>query len=158
MRAIQISDAEWDAVVEFLKNRRKEEEKKWPQEGDRYYCIESAGNIEDYFYEGSPIDDEICRIGNIFRTEEEAEFKLEQLKVLHELEELADDDQPWDKNNSHYNIAYEYEDNNIRIESWKHYQTSPIKYYFKSHESAQAAIDKIGEDRLIKYYFGIKED
>lgn len=131
---------------------------KWPQKGDHYYYITSDGNILCDIYDDHPLDEDRRELGNMFKTTEEAKFKHEQLKVLHELEELADDDQPWDNLKEHYAIYYSHLFDYISTEVWLVDQQVSNTYYFKSIESARAAISKIGEERLKKYYFCIPED
>lgn len=130
----------------------------WPQKGDGYYFIWPDGSIVYDRYDDTRTDKERFEFGYVFKTQEEAEFKLEQLKVLHELEQLADNDQPFDKDGgySHVCIHYDWKYNKCRPTSNFRYSTySP--FHFKSVESCQAAIDKIGEERLKKYYFGAKD-
>lgn len=131
---------------------------KWPQRGDEYYYIRGNGEILRVYYKDDLFDKERLEFGNMFKTKEEAEFKREQLKVLHELEELADDDQPWENLVRHYIIYFSYGMSDIAIEWWVGDQYAPNIYYFKSIESAKAAISKIGKERLRKYYFCIPED
>lgn len=131
---------------------------KWPQRGDDYYYIRGNGEILRAYYNDALFDKERLEFGNMFKTKEEAEFKREQLKVLHELEELADDDQPWDNLKEHYAIYYSHLFDCISTEVWLVDQQVSNTYYFKSIESARAAISKIGEERLKKYYFCIPED
>lgn len=137
------------------------EEKPWPSKGDKYYYINDGGAI--LFSQWTTMDDipswvDIGRrdIGNIFKTEEEARFELERLKVLNELKSLSDDDQEWDNKHRHYTIIYvAYSD---KFEVWVNLTVKlPHEYGFKSEESAKAAIKAIGEDRLKKYVFNIKE-
>lgn len=140
-----------------------EEHKKeqvWPQRGDGYYYITSQGNIFHDVFDNidNGYDKGRLNLGNFFKTKEEAEFKVEQLKVLHEIEQLADDNQLWNNSNFHYSFCYKHSIDKIVAEHWNSYQNVPNIYYFKTYESAQAAIDKIGEDRLKKYYFCIPEE
>lgn len=139
-----------DQVLEAL------QESEWPQTGDNYYYIAGNGEVvKSQFNSEFDYDCDSLEFGNCFKTKEEAEFKREQLKVLHELEELADDDQKWDGKNGHYIIVYDHENNEIAL--WDYQIFHPHSLCFKSKESAQAAIDKIGEDRLKKYYFCVGE-
>ena len=131
---------------------------KWPQKTDQYWFLCADGLIVSSEWCDDLIDQNHFAIGNCFKTEKDAEFKVEQLKVLHELEELADDDEPWKKSVHHYTIYYSYNINNLTIGWWESDQHLPNTYYFKSIESAEAAISKIGEERLKKYYFCIPED
>lgn len=146
-------------IAKDIKVALEEHKKKqtWPQEGDEYYYFRSDGDIDCDRYDDAPVDKDRFRLSNMFKTQEEAEFKREQLKVLHELEQLADDDQLWDDANKHFVIAYDNSLSCLYVEYWRKAQTLPRTYYFKSIQSAEAAINKIGADRLKKYYFCISE-
>ena len=65
-------------------------EKKWgPKEGAVYWFISRDGGIDYYSYEDDKTDKNLMAIGNCFQTEEQAEFMVEKLKVIHELEKFA---------------------------------------------------------------------
>ena len=142
-----------EKIAEDIKVALEEYKKK--QEDDHYYYI-SDGNIEEEEFDDDEYDHRLQSIGNMFKTKEEAEFKLEQLKVLHELEQLVDDDQEWDGYNHHFTIDYLHRENKVSASYWITDQY--CQFYFKSYDSAIAAINKIGEDRLKKYYFCIQEE
>lgn len=151
-----------EKISEEIKMALNEYRKKQtlPQKGDKYYFLRSDGDITYDRYDDVSVDKDRFRLGNMFKTQEEAEFKREQLKVMHELEQLADDDQPWDGKNPHYKILYTHCNDAlpfVSIEYWRIDQHVPSQFYFKSYESAQVALDKIGKDRLKKYYFCIPE-
>lgn len=129
---------------------------KWPQKGDHYYYITSDGNILFGTYDDNSLDEDRRELGNMFKTIEEVKFKYEQLRVMHELEELADDKQPKDGIHVHYTLMHDVKRNQIFPTHYYEFTSSSVS--FKSYESALAAIDKIGADRLIKYYFKIPED
>ena len=132
----------------------------WPSNGEDYYCINGDGTIHWNIYnDGSNYCKGALQLGNCFKTREEAEFKLEKLKVFQELEQLADDDQPLDKDGGYSHVCIQYD--------WKYNKCHPTPnfryatyspFHFKSVESCQAAIDKIGEERLKKYYFQVSEE
>lgn len=132
-------------------------EPEFPQVGDIYYYITSVGNILIGCYDDHKTDNAKLDLGNCFKTIEDAKFKVEQLKVLHELEQLADDDKPWDGITIHWYPVCSY-CNTWRIETVNSQWFRGDRVHFKSKESCQAAIDKIGENRLKKYYFCIPED
>lgn len=150
-----------EKIAEDIKVAIEEHKKDqmWPQKGDHYYYVSSNGFTYQDTYDDdyNAYDKGRLSLGNYFKTEEEAEFKIEQLKVLHELEQLADDDQLWNNSNLHYTFCYKHSIDKIIAEHWSSFQCLLNTYYFKSFESAQAAIDKIGKDRLKKYYFCIPE-
>ena len=149
-----------EKIAEDIKVTLEEYKEKqiWPQEGDDYYCIFSEGRIACDRYDGITIDKDRLQFGNIFKTKEEAEFKREQLKVLHELEQLADDDQIDAYKNYHYILIYDFDESTVKIDGIVCAGFMYGTHYFKTKESAQTAIDKIGENRLKKYYFCIPEE
>lgn len=145
----------YEALFKEVVNEMIKKVTTWPQIGDKYYYI-SDWDIEEEQFDDDGYDSRLQSIGNMFKTKEEAEFKLEQLKVLHELEKLTDDDQEWDGNHRHYAIKYLRDLNKFNIEYWVTDQH--CQFYFKSYDSALAAINKIGENRLKKYYFCVPEN
>lgn len=69
-----------EAVAEYNDTNGEGYEKPWPQEGDKYFCFNSAGQINDYTYDKLKIDEPRREFGNFFRTREEAEAALERVK------------------------------------------------------------------------------
>lgn len=96
-------------------------------------------------------------IGNIYRTEEEAEFAIEQFKVISQLKEYADDGKEWDGDNEHWFIEYNANEKCIRADYFLATKNIPFNIYFSSEEQAEKAIAVIGEERLKKYYFCVEE-
>lgn len=158
------------AIAEFLaaKVRQTEEEKKakkskvWkPEVGSSYYIVASNGEVvkflrttyNEYDFLGN------ISIGNCFRTEEEAEFAAERLKVISEIEQFAKENNPPEFKQNSFNEKWILI---IRLGSDKIY---PTLFYsicpmisFATEEIASAAINQIGIDRLKKYYFGISTE
>jgi len=132
------------------------DKKSQPSDGDKYYCIEDDGNIFSSIWNNDQIDKKRMDIKNVFKTKEEAEFACERLKVLNRLKELSDDDQEWNNINRHYLFAYNTFDDGFDIWSYRNIKV-PHEYWFKSKESAGAAIKTIGKDKLKKYVFNVKE-
>lgn len=135
-----------------------EDEKPWPQLGDIYYTIDSYAwpdnidsGIHDYTYANDHIDKNLQIMNNFFRTKEDAKFEYERLRMLHELKELSDDDQPWDNTTEHWCILC-----NTNMELFIIARTgfrSINEIYFKSHEAAEEAINTIGKAKIKKYLF-----
>ena len=95
-----------------------EEEKPWPQIGDTFYSIgsdPSSAVILNHTYSNDYIDKHLQIMNNFFKTEEDAAFEYEKLRILHDLKELSDDDQPWDGNKPHYDITYDCDTMHISI-------------------------------------------
>jgi len=135
-----------------------EEEKPWPQIGDIYYSIGSDPSgtiILNHTYTNDGIDKNLQIMNNFFRAEEDAAFEYERCRILNDLKELSDDDQPWDNTTKHYSIAYNYGMMDISIQRRFHFR-SMNEIYFKSYESAENAVKTIGKDKIKKYLFGLK--
>lgn len=142
-----------------------EEKKKWwkPELDEKYYMICGDGSIDYNNYDFDGADRRIMGIGNCFQTEEQAEFMAEKLKVIHELEKFAfeNNEKEIDWNNSKqgkYYFYFDYADMSIVIDSYYICQDTPFNVYFTSEEIARKAIETIGEERIKKYYFGVNEN
>ena len=94
----------------------------------------------------------------MFLKKKEAKFAVERLKVIAELKKYAKEfsDEEWLNQSivKHY-IIFDYEDHVINIGYVCFTKVSDI--YFESEEKAQEAIEAVGEDRIKKYYLGVKE-
>lgn len=142
------------------------EEKKWwePELDEKYYIICGDGSIDYNNYDFDNADKRFMAIGNCFQTKEQAEFMAEKLKVIHELEKFA-----YENNGEEimsyfktllkakYFLRIEIRSNKLEVVSSPNYEYLPFHIYFDSEELAKKAIETIGEDRIKKYYFGVKE-
>ena len=125
--------------------------------GDVYYFLTSFGYVMKTVWVDTDADNEKLSIGNAFLTEEDAEFSRERLKVIAELKKYAKEfsDEEW-KNDfflKNY-IAYEYSRKEIVFLST--YTTDRGNIYFEDEEKAKEAINAVGEERIKKYYLGVK--
>lgn len=137
--------------------------KDWePKKGDKYYYIYHTGFIFYYGYNEDNMDKAIISMGNYFKTEEEAQHMVEKLKVIRELQKFAHENNEkeidWKNfNQCKYKIFYDAEDEEIYVDYSIYCKSEPFNIYFTSHEIAKRAIKTIGEDRIKKYYFNVKE-
>ena len=118
---------------------------------DQYYYITGEGEI---MIDSSEWFDELCvrlDIGNYFKTREEVEFQLERLKVLAELREY---EVPCKIFETYHIYAVPSEDR-IAISVWNTPNIDYREIHFESREKAKEAINKIGLERLLKYYFKV---
>ena len=147
---------DWEVVEET-----KSKVKVWkPSLGDLYYYINSNGDIKFSYYNTRSIDKR-C-IGNFFKTDEEADHMVEKLKVLKELQDFAienrDEEISWDEDSCYkFYIYYDYKWKMIRITWATVSHGSPFNIYFASEKAIHDAIDSIGEERIKKYYFDVKD-
>lgn len=139
---------EFDKRVEALK-----EEQEFPQSGDDYWYIDDEGDLSDIIYTNHRADRYRQKVGNIYRTEDEAEFALEKLKVEAELLKLSDS---WDLEITQYTFSFNWEVGEIEAE-YPDYNQYPNSYYFNSVDDLQQAIETVGEKRIKKYIFGVED-
>ena len=125
--------------------------------GDEYYYIDYYGEIYSTF-DDCEEDVYIIKCGNAFLTREEAEHEVERRKCESILLKYGTRDMMslGDKYTKKYYIQYDYDVNKIMI--FKHYSIGIQGVInFKTEELAQKAIEEVGEDRLKKYVFNVKE-
>lgn len=128
-----------------------------PEDGERYYYINSRVVVDLDYYCSNYDDDELrIRIGNVFKTEEEAEKMIKKLQIINTLKELSNIDFN-DSNSDKYVIYYSTNYNNIMINKHSIVKELPFNIYFKTKEDCQKAIDTIGEENLKKYYFDVDD-
>ena len=127
--------------------------------GDTYFFLTALGTIMTGIWHNDDIDHNRLRFGNVFLTEEDAKFASKRLKVIAELKKYAKDfsDEEWMNQSivKHF-IIFDYEDHAINI-GYVLCSTKVSDIYFESEEKAQEAIKAVGEDRIKKYYLGVKE-
>lgn len=154
--------AELEAQIEEIKNTKIEENPlkpphpRWkPERDEHYYTIDIGGACAGWeTWDSDNLDGDIYFLGFVFKTEAEAEFAIERLKVLAEMREWAGN---WDDG-----VALKYDGTNKRISTTFITFISPRQYTFgemrfATEEDAEGCIKAVGEDRLKKYYFLIPE-
>lgn len=141
----------------------EEKKKYWtPKEKEKYFYIEDCMGVSDDRNVQAPID--YCRfnIGNFFKTKIEAEHILEKLKVIHELQKFAYENNEgeidWKNfNQCKYKIFYDAEDEDLYVDYSIQCESEPFNIYFTSFKIAKRAIEAVGEDRIKKYYFNVED-
>ena len=141
----------------------EEKKKYWtPKEKEKYFYIEDCMGVSDDRNVQAPID--YCRfnIGNFFKTKIEAEHILEKLKVIHELQKFAYENNEgeidWKNfNQRKYKIFYDAEDEDLYVDYSIQCESEPFGIYFTSFKIAKKAIEAVGEDRIKKYYFNVED-
>lgn len=131
-------------LIEKMKQNQIEKVKRWkPEDGDVYYSVMSIGDVMKYGWNSDYVDCGHYKLGNCFKIEEEAQKELDRRIAEQELLDLAD----WDETNKLWSCIY-YDTNmcEFRITNFSALVLNP--YRFASIESAQKAIDKLGEDKL----------
>lgn len=121
------------------------------EDGDNYYYLDSNGCVCIDTFKNYPIDIRVREIGNMFLSQEEAEFELERRKIEFIIKKYS---RFFNKEKDNWFIYYDPSMSGIKI--GEDYIAESV-YYFETKEAAQKVIDEIGEERLLKYWFGIEE-
>ena len=131
-----------------------------PSEGQQFYKIHTD-YLENYthgnFSHSDVFDSDDFKIGNCFESESDVKTALEYLKVAAELRRLSAEsgelDNPWDGDRNHHFLMYDFSVGRLIVDFvWDECHND---IYFSSREAAKNAAEKIGTERLIKYWFGI---
>lgn len=126
--------------------------------GDEYYFLSSCGNVTKSVLFNIDTDKERLNIGNGFLTKEDAKFARECLKVITELKKYAKQfsDGEWrSANTQKYYLYYNWTNDEVNTD-YNYFSSYGNQLLFESGEKAQEAIDAVGEERIKKYYFGVK--
>lgn len=140
-----------DALEAMIKAYEEQAEAEFPKDGDTFYFLKPYGEIGNLtFREGSGAP--VIAIGNCFRTKEEAEFAVEQLKVIAEMKRCGG---VWKTRNEECEYYLWTFDNLIHVARIRTDHVTP-DIIFPTEAQAQKAIDTIGEERLLKYWFCVE--
>lgn len=157
-----LSQEERTTLLSLIKKANKANSKVWkPEENETYYYLYSYGKIEEDTWDNADEDRIRYAIGNCFKTRGEAEFATEKLKVIAELKRFSlehnEGEIDWSNRcqNKHF-LYFNHDKNRTCISACTYSQYAQCIYY-TSIEIARAAIQEIGEERIKKYYFEVKE-
>ena len=131
--------------------------------GDKYYNIVYTADgfrVRCYRWGNILYDREARDIGNVFLTEEEAEFEIERRKVEAILLKYGRRNWKYHKNNFiiHYGFGYTGFGRNKLIINDNRTIGYQGTIYFDTEELCEQAIKEAGKDNIIKYIFGVDED
>ena len=134
----------------------KEPGKRWePEWGQQYWYIDSIGYLKDKCWEDELVSGDRPRyaIGNVFETKSEADAAVERLQIRAELLDCGGKE-TFEKSSCRWAIGWG--DGHLTPDEW-YVQVPPFNIWFDSYEQTQAAIEKVGEERIEKYLFGIED-
>ena len=126
---------------------------------DIYYLLNSYGDVTDTIWLNTETDNYRLSVGNVFLTKEDAEFAGERLKVIAELKKYEKEFsyEEWrSANTQKYYLYYNWTNDEVNTD-YNYFSSYGNQLLFESGEKAQEAINAVGEDRIKKYYFGVKE-
>ena len=130
-----------------------QEKQKFPQLGDEYWYITDGGDVDSFGWEFVEFDLSAQAMGNVYKTEQQAQFAAEKLKVEAELRKYS---RPFKEDENNFFIQTNSSHNNIVIDADDYSKIQGV-IYFESQEKAQQAIQSVGEERVKKYIFGVED-
>ena len=139
-----------ERIVE-LEEQAKDE--LFPQEGDDYCYTTMLGRVCHGSWDNLNSETSMLELGNIYRTEEEAEFDVEKKKVETELLKFS---RPFEYGRFNYYLFFNIESDNLDVQ-FTSYCPPQGAIYFESEEKVQQAIKSVGEQRIKKYIFGVED-
>lgn len=128
------------------------EEQEFPRDGDVYWYISLFGAILCESWSGDTAETYMLEVGNVYKTDQQARFALEKLKVEAELRKYSRKF-IWGGENwilsmgTNKDIFLVYEDDEMNQGA----------VYFEDEYKAVEAIESVGEERIKKYIFGVED-
>lgn len=156
-----LSEEERKQLLELVKKSNKSPKKRWRAQGDeKYYFIDSKGYIDSLKETNHTIDEHFYKVGNYFKTSEEAKFELNRRLVYQELKDYAlehnETDVDWSNPKSYkWFITYFYDEVGGVFTDFTCHCQGLGQIYFDSQKIACDAIQSVGENRIKKYLFNI---
>ena len=129
------------------------DEQGFPQDGDNYWYINPLGIVLRDEWLGFVSERYMIEIGNVFKTEQDAHFAVEKLKVEAELRKFS---RPFEYGKFNYYLFFDIDGNSFKTD-FTSYCPPQGAIYFESGEKAQEAVSAVGEDRIKKYIFGVED-
>lgn len=158
--SLRYDDGDNEEMIESMLRPYQEPPKTvWDlKEGEECYWLTLTGHIYNGIWDGSGLSIGIRDTGGCFLTRKEAECDIERRKVETEMLHLGGRREFKNGENNHY-IVCDFDSSHfaIRIFNNKSDGFAPMTIYFDSAKECRNAIEKIGEDRIKKYIFGVEE-
>lgn len=128
------------------------------EEREECYSLTICGNVHHGFWDGSSSSIAIRDTGGIFLTKEEAQYEIERRKVETEMLRLGGRREFKNGENNYY-IVCNFDSSHFAIHIFNNKSNgfAQMMIYFDSAKECRNAIEKIGEDKIKKYIFGVNE-
>lgn len=130
---------------------------KKPQYGDTIYYINYIGRIRKRTWINDEDDLDMWELGNIFFTEESAEFAREKRKVEVELQRYAEEHNGPIRSDSFYLLYNNEDDGKLDYDVWSVCKPQG-GVQFASKQLVFDAIEAVGKERILKYIFEVESE
>lgn len=137
-------------------DKKQDVKVKKPQYGDTVYYINYIGRIRKRTWINDEDNLDMWELGNIFFTEEEAEFAREKKKVEVELERYAKEHNAPTLEDEYF-ILYDEYNEELDYDVWADYIPQGA-VVFASKQLVFDAIEAVGKERILKYIFGVESE
>ena len=156
-----LTKEEREELFNLIDKANKKTDKMWkPKMGERYYFttgIVLDGGVSSDRWQNGFMDAFRYSWGNCFKTSEEARFDIDRQAVITSLGRFAEGhNEEFGPMRYYINGGYR-EDGEFVLGVQGNICSLGDIPTFSSIEVAKSAIKEIGEDRLKKYYFGVKD-
>ncbi len=155
-----LTKSEQEELTGLIKKARvvkKANEK--PKKGELYRFLSSEGRVLHRAWNNDELDVGKWEIGNIFYTDDAAEFEIKKRKVETILKRYAEEHNDPDKmkwnGDIHYYIQWNYHCRKIEAGRSRFARTNEV--YFTSVDVLMAAVEEAGKVDVIKYYLGVSK-
>ena len=138
-------------------DKKQDVKVKKPQYGDTVYYINYIGRIRKRTWINDEDDLDMWELGNIFFTEESAEFAREKRKVEVELERYAKEHNGPIRSDSFYLLYNNEDDGKLDYDVWSVCKPQG-GVQFASKQLVFDAIEAVGKERILKYIFGVESE
>ena len=160
MHLDNLAEEEREQFTKLLEKANKENRVWKPKKIDQYYYINDFTDVCTDTWQEAGADYKRFKIGNVYKTREEVCFALERAKVKAELKRYAlehndPEKEAWNNDNGHYMIAFNHRVNDLFI-TRGYYIEEESATCFTSAPIARDAIEAVGEERILKYIFGVE--
>lgn len=152
-----LTNEERETLLKLVEKGNKKNKKR--ERLETYCFISDKGDI--CFKHTSGTENELrYKLGNYFKTKEEAEFAIIKQHIYQQLKDYAleHNTRVIDWNNIQTNWYMRYD---IKDKKMLYYWTTSLlcmnQVYFTSEKIARDAVKEVGEDKIKKYLFGVEE-
>lgn len=154
-----LTKSEQEELTYLIKKARVEKKaNEKPQKGERYRFLSSDGRVFYDTWDDNEKDKGRWEIGNVFHTDDAAEFEIKKRKVETILKRYAEEHNDPDKmkwnGDIHYYIQWNY--HSRKLEAGRSRFARKNEVHFTSVDVLMAAVEEAGKVDVIKYYLGVQ--
>ena len=157
-KALENENVSEDMIKKVLKELGIKESKRWKPEIGEEYWTEPRYAIRCYRWTGDMVDLYLKSTGNMFKTEEEAQYHLEKIIFLDQMEmEFEDnsDEIRWNSGSTtKYHIHLRLSNNKLEVGHWSAVRQQGAMLTTNREWLEQYIIDN--EEDIKKYCFGVE--